>query len=133
MRRGQIGAFAFSAAWLSFGVRPHVARMSFQSLNDQEKQVVFECLRAAVEGPFFPDWEFPTLFGLERQEVARVLAAAPQIDDADEDVSLAINNTLGNLLHYPHGEVLAWSQFISVPESEVRRVFEKWKDETRAA
>jgi len=76
--------------------------MSLQTLTDNERRVVFECLRAAVDGPFFPDWEFHTLFGLHRQEVARIVAALPNIDDSDESVSLAINNAMGNLLGYPH-------------------------------
>ncbi len=103
--------------------------MSLQTLTDDEKRVVFECLRAAADGPFFPDWEFHTLFGLRRQEVARIVATLPNIDDSDESVSLAINNAMGNLLGYPHGQTAAWSQFISVPEVEVRRIFDKWRHE----
>jgi hypothetical protein len=107
--------------------------MSLQSLNDKERQVIFECLRAVVDGPFFPDWEFHTLFGLQRSEVARIVAAIPDIDDSDERVSRAINNSLGNLLHYPHGLTEAWKQFISVPQSEVSRVFDRWRHESHAA
>jgi len=103
--------------------------MSLQTLTDAERRVVFECLRAASGGPFFPDWEFHTLFGLHRHEVARIVAALPDIDDSEESVSLAINNAMNNLVGYPHGEDAAWPQFISVPESEVRRIFEKWRHE----
>src|SRR4051812_12407265 len=98
--------------------------MSLQTLTDDEKRVVFECLRAAAVGPFFPDWEFHTLFGLHRHEVAQIVAAIPVIDDADESVSLAINNAFANLLGYPHRQPAAWSQFISVPPAEVGRIFE---------
>jgi hypothetical protein len=103
--------------------------MSLKALDDNERRVVFECLRAAVEGPFFPDWEFHTLFGLHRDDAARIVAALPNIDDTDESVSLAINNSMSNLLGYPHNEVAAWRQFISVPEAEVRRIFERWRHE----
>ena len=103
--------------------------MSLQILTADEKRVVFECLRAAVEGPFFPDWEFHTLFGLHRQEVARIVAALPDIDDSDENVSLAINNAINNLLGYPHRDATAWRKFISVPETEVRRIYAKWRHE----
>jgi hypothetical protein len=71
------------------------------------------------DGPFFPDWEFHTLFGLERAEVRAIAAAAPQIDDSHEDTALAIHNALGNLLGYPHDQETAWSQFISVSHGEV--------------
>jgi hypothetical protein len=107
--------------------------MSLQTLTEDDRRVVFECLRASVDGPFFPDWEFHTLFGLERQEVARIVAALPDIDDSDESVSLAINNSMGNLLGYPHGEAAAWQRFISVPQAEVKRIFDRWRDEKTKA
>jgi len=107
--------------------------VSLQALSDREKRLIFECLRAAVDGPFFPEWEFHTLFGLDRYELAEIVASIPDIDDSDERVSLAINSTMTNLLGYPHSDATAWEQFISVPESEVSRVFEKWKDESHAA
>ena len=110
-------------------VRTRIVIMSLQALNNDEKQVVFECLRAAVDGPFFPDWEFHALFGLDRSEVAAIVAALPAIDDSDESVSLAIHNAMGNLLGYPHGKAAAWRQFISVPDVEVERIFDKWKHE----
>ena len=88
---------------------------------------MFECLRAASEGPFFPDWEFHTLFGLERDQVRRIAAAIPDIDDSSEEVALAINNAMAHLTGYPHHQEAVWSQFISVPEEEVDRVFSKWR------
>jgi hypothetical protein len=97
------------------------------SLTDREKQTVFECLRAASDGPFFPDWEFHTLFGLARAQVRQVAAAAPHIDDSQEDVAFAINNALANLVGYPHHQESAWSEFISVSSEEVTRVFGKWR------
>jgi hypothetical protein len=100
---------------------------SLAALTEREKEVVFECLRAASDGPFFPNWEFATLFGLERAQLRRIAAAAPHIDDSHEDTVLAIHNTLANLLDYPHHHESAWSQFISVPEEEVSRVFSKWR------
>ena len=103
--------------------------MSLQALNDDEKRVVFECLRAAVDGPFFPDWEFHALFGLDRRDVAAIVAALPDIDDSDESVALAIHNAMGNLLGYPHRKAAAWRQFISVPEVEAERIFDKWRHE----
>ncbi|WP_263974564.1 hypothetical protein [Myxococcus xanthus] len=40
----------------------------------RDEQIIQECLRATVEGPFFPDREFPVLFGFDRAEVAAILA-----------------------------------------------------------
>ena len=96
-------------------------------MTDDER-IIGECLRAAVEGPFFPDWEFPTLFGLKRHEVAEVLARWPQTDDLEKR-DLAVNNALNNLLGYPHKKMAVWSDFISVSKAEVEAVFRRWRGE----
>jgi hypothetical protein len=107
--------------------RTHTRSGGLSSLSEREKRTVFECLRAASEGPFFPDWEFHTLFGLEREQVRRIAAAIPDIDDSSEKAALAINNAMAHLTGYPHHQQAVWSQFISVPEEEVDRVFSKWR------
>jgi hypothetical protein len=88
--------------------------MNFDHLGDADKAVVGQALRAAVDGPFFPEWEFHTLFGLARSEVSAVANAWPNVDSTDANVALAINNSLVNLVDYPHGQDSAWSQWISV-------------------
>src|SRR6266567_1234624 len=70
--------------------------MSLTDLDEQERDVVRQCLQAAVDGPFFPDWEFGTIFGLERDEVRRVLRSWPEIDETDQNVVTAINNSFNN-------------------------------------
>ena len=44
-------------------------------LDPETLRITKECLRAAVEGPFFPDWEFQILMGVDR-ETARVVMDA---------------------------------------------------------
>jgi hypothetical protein len=102
--------------------------MPLIDLTDDERHVVLQCLRAAVAGPFFPMWEFSTLFGLSHQQVADIAFAPGPLDDTREDVRLAINNALSNLTGYPHRcaqEV--WERFVPVAPGEVRRIFRKWK------
>jgi hypothetical protein len=101
--------------------------MPLTDLNAAERNIVKECLRAAVDGPFFPDWEFHSLFGLERAEVKKVLQSWPELNEADETVAVAINNSFNNLLGYPDDKKL-WPKFLSVTRSEVARIFDKWKD-----
>jgi hypothetical protein len=101
--------------------------MSVADLDSRERNVIRDCLRAAVEGPFFPDWEFSTLFGLSRTEVREVLESWPNLDEANESVVLAINNSLNNLLGYPHALENKWSEFIPVTEQELGRIYMKWK------
>lgn len=101
--------------------------MPLRELDSEELEVVKDCLRAAVEGPFFPDWEFHTLFGLERAEVKSILKSWPNLNENDEAVVLAINNSFNNLLGYPHGLHDNWSDFIRVDSRELARIYMKWK------
>ena len=101
--------------------------MPLKDLTSAEQGIISECLRAAVEGPFFPMWEFQTLFGLEHHEVAGIAFAGVPLDDSCADVALAINNALNNLTGYPHGCDNVWDTYISVPPAEVRRIFDKWR------
>ncbi len=103
--------------------------MPLINLSNDEKKVVFECLKAAAEGPFFPDREFHTLFGLERSEVAQILSDWPDIDDQDMKVRIAINNSMNNLIGYPHNCEKVWDDYISVSLLDVKKIFSKWRDE----
>ncbi|HKR58963.1 MAG TPA: hypothetical protein VJS64_04460 [Pyrinomonadaceae bacterium] len=101
--------------------------MSLTNLNEADRDVVRQCLHATVEGPFFPEWEFYTLFGLDRNEVRKVLYAWQNLDESNESVNLAINNSFANLLGYSHGCESHWSQFISASRTDVSRIFNLWR------
>jgi hypothetical protein len=101
-------------------------KSALDRLSASDVEIVRQCLAATVAGPFFPDWEFHILFGLERDEVAELLDRWP--DPANpEDQDLAVNNALSWLLGYPHGQEQAWSEFISAPPSEVAAVLTRWR------
>lgn len=78
---------------------------------DRTDAVIVGCLRGAVDGPFFPEWEFATLFGLTRDEVRSVLEAWPEppADESGDDRSgieiqdAAVTGAMNNLIGYPHG------------------------------
>ena len=97
--------------------------MDLSHISDSDKAVVGQALRAAVDGPFFPDWEFHTLFGLTRNEVRAVADAWPNVELNSADVSLAVNNALNNLLGYPHRQESVWSQWLSISSSELDELF----------
>src|SRR5215470_2601534 len=101
--------------------------MSLADLSPSEREIVRACLRAAAEGPFFPDWEFSSLFGLSREELKTILASWPNLNEVDESVVLAINNSLNNLIGYPHGMHDHWSEFVPVSARELHQIFMKWK------
>jgi hypothetical protein len=96
-------------------------------LTERESEVVRSALRASVEGPFFPDWEFQTLMGVERSEMRAVLEAWPEIVDP-EAADLAINNALNNLIGYPH-EWNAWARYSDADRQELAQVFSHWRTE----
>jgi len=104
------------------------ATVSLANLDEKSREVIRECLRAAAEGPFYLDWEFGTIFGLERGDVTRILMAWPEVNEADQYVVKAINNSLNNILFYPaRNKEQTWPKFISVTPAEVARIFDKWK------
>ncbi len=96
--------------------------------EEGDTDVIGQCLRAAVEGPFFPDWEFPILFGFDRDEVRRIAERWPSWDDQVEQAR-AVDAALNNLLSYPHDRWDIWHEYIVPVPSEVARVYAKRRGE----
>jgi len=94
---------------------------------NSEYQVFKESLIAAARGPFFPDWKFPTLFGLQRSEVRAIADSFSPETELTGDVALALNNAVGNLLGYPHGQESDWYDWLSVTPGELQGIFSKWR------
>ncbi len=101
-------------------------KQALEQLNADDKAVLGECLHAAAAGPFFPDWEFHTLFGLERHEVARIADRWPNVAD-DDNADTAVNNACNMLWGYPHRKRVEWPKYISAPPEEVRRILSLWR------
>lgn len=102
--------------------------MPLAQLTDDEKALVFECLKCVAAGKVtLHDWEFQTIMGIEVKDLLAVVNKWPEVDDSEEVVFLAINNSMNNLLGYPHGKHFMWSEFIHAPQSEIARVFAKWR------
>jgi hypothetical protein len=97
--------------------------MDFHSLSAEDTAIVGQVLRAASDGPFFPDWEFHILFGLQRSEVRAIANEWPNPSARLDDVEVAVNNALNNLLGYPHRMEEAWSQWISVGPHQLDELF----------
>jgi ribosomal protein S14 len=101
--------------------------MPLRDLSPDERETVRTCVRAAAEGPFFPDEEFQTIFGLSREQVREVAERWSVNDESDEAARLAINNALNNLLGYPHGCEQEWPRYVPVSEAEVARLLRKYR------
>lgn len=109
-------------------------------LDNQELDIIGQCLKAIVYGPFLIDksaddpwWEFHTLMGLTPNAFADIADSWPEVDLGNRDVQLAINNAMNSLLGYPHRCETEWPQYISVPAAEVARVLDRWRSITSHA
>jgi hypothetical protein len=100
---------------------------TIKHLTAGEADLVRGCIRAAVLGPFFPEWEFQTLMGVTRAQARVILEEWPPATEAASAVQLTINNVLGNLIGYPHGQAAARDEMVGADIAEVRRVFTKWR------
>lgn len=99
-----------------------------RELSQLDTEVIGACLRAAADGPFFEDWEFASLFGLERVEVRRIAGAWPDLDADLPEVSLAIQNSLVNLLGYPHTRKEKASAYVPGGSSAIEAVLARWME-----
>lgn len=82
-----------------------------------------EALSAAADGPFFPDWEFSSLFGRERDEFRRLASEFSTTLTVSADVAAAVVDACHNLLGYPHGQEGAWSQWLSVSPEDLAAAY----------
>jgi len=99
--------------------------MHLERLTQVESRIVGEVLRAAADGPFVPDWEFHSLFGLQREDVRKVADAWPLPMLDPEMVAVAVNNSFNNLLNYPHRKEHVWSEWVSVDRPALKEIFDR--------
>ena len=125
------GPASTAAHWKQCCARLFRSRMHLEDLTDTDKAVVGQALRAAADGPFFPDWEFHTLFGLTRSEVRAIADAWPNVPLASESVALAVDNSLNNLLGYPHRQDSLWSEWISFEQDQLDELLNRLQDGKR--
>lgn len=93
-------------------------------LTDADASLVGKCLRAAVDGPFFPDWEFQTLIGVSREEVRNLVDAWPGIEASRDNLAI-VSNSLNNLSGYPHGEDTALLQNAGAGRADISNCLER--------
>lgn len=102
--------------------------MPLSALTARQREIVHCCLRTAADRPeLFPDWEFRTIFGLSRPQMAEIAARWPDLDETDETVRCAINNAMNNLLGYPHIWQREWSAHFDFTQRELDAAFAAWR------
>lgn len=106
-------------------------------LRPGELAVVGSCLLAALDGPYFPDWEFRTIMTIDRDELREMVAAWPDATvttswevDAERVMFTAVNNVLNNLIGYPHGEWDRLSAELGVGPRELADILGRWRGDT---
>ena len=93
-------------------------------LEPHEIDLVKRSLQAAASGPFFPDWEFDTLFGLSRDDLRSVAASWPE-NAAEPETEAAVHNTLANLSGYPHKREQDLERMLAVAPTALRELIQK--------
>lgn len=99
--------------------------------------VLGPCLRVAVDGPYFPDWEFHTLMGLSRDEMRAIADAWPSppiealmgYESPEHAQRVAVNNAANSLVGgYPHGVAQpALEKDLDCTFSDVARALTSWR------
>ncbi|NPC56025.1 hypothetical protein [Caenimonas soli] len=103
--------------------------MPLVDLLPEENALVFACLKCVASGRVIPhDWEFQTLLGVEPAQVVAVVDAWPNVDESDEIVGLAINNSLNSLLGLVSDDLLR--KHLAYGKSQIAAVFSKWRGST---
>ena len=95
-------------------------------LIDDDKETLRRCLEVAASGSVFEDPEFHALFGLRRPKVGAILSRWPNVDWTDPDVDLAVNNTLANLIGYPHGKDLP--SLVGADREHLEALLRRWRE-----
>ena len=95
-------------------------------LTDRDLELIRAALEASVDGPFFPDWEFQTLMGVERAQMRQVLAEWPDVSDHGI-ADLAVNNAIGMILGYPHNDWEAWRGFSDANPEDLQLTLARWQ------
>jgi len=96
------------------------------TLSERDIEILHAALGAAVDGPFFPDWEFPTLMGVTRAESRAVLEAWPAVAPDPVTVDVAVSNAVANLRGYPHRAWDTWASYSDASPEELRSVARRW-------
>lgn len=114
-------------------IRPPAAErpMHLERMTPAESRTIGEVLRAASDGPFFPDWEFSTLFGLTREEVRSVADAWPVPLVPPDIVERAVNNALNMMLFYPHRKWDEWPAWVDAEPADLVAFFARLRPDVR--
>jgi hypothetical protein len=101
--------------------------MFLSQLADDEQQVIHQCMKAIVGGRYL-EGDIETRLGLDEDVYERIVDAFPHLDDSsdDSDVTLAINNSMNEVLHGFQMSSTEWAKWFNVSRDDVLKVYQKW-------
>lgn len=85
-------------------------------LSKDEKKFLDRCLLLAIEGDFFPDWEFSSLVGVDRDYISQNIEKTSYSQGQDYEFRALALACIGNLLSYPHGKDHQVERELSMPK-----------------
>ncbi len=91
-----------------------------------------QALAAAASGPFFPDWEFESLFGMSRTEVLALVGTISRAP-LNHKQRTGVGNAVNNLLGYPHGQDAQWSSWFTCTPGELELAYRAWQASSHEA
>lgn len=101
--------------------------MTLGQLSVEDHQIIRGCLDAVVSEIFIDGVEFEIVSGVPFETVKAIQVAYPRVDEADDDVWLAIHGALLNLWGYPHRQERRWQEFIPGTPEDVFSVAQRVK------
>ena len=78
--------------------------MKSPPLTERDLDIIAKSLRAAADGPFFPDWEFETLTGATRDQIRSEADAWLRSAESSREMRELAISVISNLLGYPHDQ-----------------------------
>ena len=91
---------------------------------EQDLSKVFDqVLTATADGPFFPDWEFATLFGRTKAEYRAAVGTLRAGAALSKEQHFLLHGALNNLLGYPHNKEASWSHWLPLPPEQLNQLF----------
>jgi hypothetical protein len=96
-------------------------------LDEDVVSLVYRCLHAAAEGPFFTDEEVEALFGQDRGSLRVVAAMWPRMNLASPDLRRTVVGVVEMLLRRRQALPEAWEAWVSTPPDRVQAALEVFR------
>ena len=102
--------------------------MSLAKLSYDERQIIFQCMKAILKGGFLGGG-FHARLGLEPEELEQLVAAYPNVDDSDDNsiAAIAVNNCLNEVCHGISFSKKEWTQWFTVNKAEIKEIYRWWR------